>query len=163
MLTSKRGNGVSTEVLRRTVRAADASGDKAQRCRGRVLTVKTGSAGTEQAGSDGDEPAETVAAFDALLVQLRQEPDWEQLPFFRRLRRIRKARDWSLRQLAGRMVLAGERHKGRTARASSLKSMISRWENDEIVPDDRNRRLLADALGCRVADLGLTVDPDVIW
>ena len=23
--------------------------------------------------------------------------------------------------------------------------------------------LLADALGCQVADLGLTVDPDVIW
>ncbi|WP_433294619.1 helix-turn-helix domain-containing protein [Actinoplanes sp. CA-030573] len=128
-----------------------------------MLTVKTGSAGTEQAGSDGDEPAEPATSSNELLDQLRQEPDWEQLPFFRRLRRIRKARDWSLPQLAGRMVLVGRQHKGRTATASSLKSMISRWENDEIVPDDRNRRLLADALGCQVADLGLTVDPDVIW
>jgi ribosome-binding protein aMBF1 (putative translation factor) len=128
-----------------------------------VLTVKTGSAGKEQMGSDSEEPAGPVASSDALLEQLRREPDWEQLPLFRRLRRIRKARDWSLPQLAGRMVLVGRQHKGRTATASSLKSMISRWENDEIVPDDRNRRLLADALGCRVADLGLTVDPDVIW
>ena len=154
---------MSAEVLRRTVRAGAAAGSKAQRCRGQVLMVTTGSSGTKQASPDGEDHPEAVSSPDAVLDQLRQEPDWEQLPFYRRLRRIRKARGWSLRQLAGRMVLVGRQHRGRTANAASLKSMISRWENDELVPDDRNRRLLADALECRMADLGLTVDPDVIW
>ena len=154
---------MSTEVLRRTVRTGDSTGSKGQRCSGPVFTVSADRSSARQVETVGDEAAEAVPLPDALLERLRRAPDWEHLPFAGRLRRIRKARDWSLLQLAGRMVLVGGKHRGRTAKARSLKIMISGWEHGERVPDDRNRRLLADALGCQVADLGLTVDPDVIW
>ena len=107
--------------------------------------------------------ADQASSFKALMEELRRSPDWDQLPFSRRLRRIRKARDWSHPQLAGRIILAGRDRRGRTATAGSLVTMLSRWENDERGIDERNRRLLADALEVEVADLGLSEDPDVIW
>jgi hypothetical protein len=42
----------------------------------------------------------------------------------------------------------------------SLKAMISRWENDHLVPDEFNRRVLCLALGIPISDLGLPEDPD---
>ncbi|WP_233625654.1 hypothetical protein, partial [Actinoplanes sp. ATCC 53533] len=117
----------------------------------------------EQAGSADEEQENLAPSFKTLLEELRASPGWAQLPFSRRLRRIRKARDWSHQQLARRMVLVGRNHRGRTAGAESLVTMLSRWENDDRVADERNRRLLADALEVEVADLGLSVDPDVIW
>jgi hypothetical protein len=158
------GNEVSTEVLRSSVGAGDLIGGNAQRRRGQVHTVSgEGRDAMQQAGSADSDQADPAPSFKTLLEELRQSPGWAQLPFSRRLRRIRKARDWSHQQLARRMVLVGRNHRGRTASAESLVAMLSRWENDDRVADDRNRRLLADALEVEVADLGLSVDPDVIW
>lgn len=126
-------------------------------------TTNTGSGAGIGARSADEDHADSAASFKTLLESLRRSEGWEQLPFSRRLRRIRKARDWSHQQLARRMVLVGRNHRGRTASAESLVKMLSRWENDDRLADDRNRRLLADALEVEVADLGLTVDPDVIW
>ena len=116
-----------------------------------------------QEGTQGQDQAVEAPSFMTLLGDLRQSTGWADLPFSRRLRRIRKARDWSHQQLARRMVLVGRNHRGRTASAESLVTMLSRWENDGRVADERNRRLLADALQVDVADLGLSEDPDVIW
>jgi len=116
----------------------------------------------QQSGTADEESAAPAPTFKVLLDRIRQSPDWPRLPFSRRLRRIRKARDWSHQQLARRMVLAGKDHGG-TARPESLVTMLSRWENDERVADERNRRLLAVALEVDVADLGLSEDPDVFW
>jgi hypothetical protein len=162
---SSRWNGVSTEVLRRTARAGEPAGSKAERCRSRVHTVSgEGFRRMEQAGSVDEDPADPAQSFKVLLEQLRQSDDWEQLPFSRRLRKIRKARHWSHQQLARRMILAGEKRRGRTASAASLVRMQSGWErSDGQVADERNRHLLADALEVEVADLGLSEDPDFIW
>ncbi|GIH18971.1 hypothetical protein Raf01_71430 [Rugosimonospora africana] len=43
----------------------------------------------------------------------------------------------------------------------SLKAMVSRWECGHRVPDNFNRRLLCEALGIALSDLGLAEDPDV--
>ena len=80
-----------------------------------------------------------------------------------RIRRARKARQWSLQQLAVQMRLFARKRGEPAAAASSLKSMISKWEHDRAEPDESNRRLLAAVLQVTVQDLGLTEDPDVIW
>jgi len=117
----------------------------------------------QQDGSaDGAPTADSVTAFEMRLRLLRQAPNWTQLPFNRRLRRIRKARGWSHQQLAGRMILVAKSHGG-TASSESLVTSLSRWENDSRTADERNRHLLADALGVGVADLGLSEDPDFVW
>jgi transcriptional regulator with XRE-family HTH domain len=80
-----------------------------------------------------------------------------------RIRRARKARQWSLQQLAVQMRLYAGKRGYPAAAVSSLKSMISKWEHDRAQPDENNRRLLAAVLQVTVQDLGLTEDPDVIW
>ncbi|GAA2470675.1 helix-turn-helix domain-containing protein [Winogradskya humida] len=118
----------------------------------------------DEAGSAAEQnPTDPAESFKALLEQLRQSEGWERLPFSRRLRKIRKARDWSHQQLARRMVLAGKNRKGRTAKAASLVRMQSSWENGGQVADERNRHLLADALEVTISDLALSEDPDFIW
>jgi transcriptional regulator with XRE-family HTH domain len=71
-------------------------------------------------------------------------------------------RRWSHQQLAQHMRIVAVDHDG-TASLDSLKIMISKWENDRLVPGEYNRRLLAETLGVPVEDLGLTVDPDFVW
>lgn len=46
---------------------------------------------------------------------------------------------------------------------AALKIMVSKWENDRVIPGEFNRRLLAESLEIRVADLGLSEDPDFAW
>jgi transcriptional regulator with XRE-family HTH domain len=41
--------------------------------------------------------------------------------------------------------------------------MISRWENDLRTPDERNRRLLCEALGMALKDLAMPIDEDIPW
>lgn len=117
---------------------------------------------THDPGSPGADFAEPAAAFKQRLEALRQAAEWPQLPFSLRLRRIRKARVWSHPQLAGRMVLVAKSHGG-SANPQSLKTSLSRWENGSRVADERNRRMLAEALSVDIADLGLTEDPDFDW
>ena len=80
-----------------------------------------------------------------------------------RIRRARKARQWSLQQLAVQMRLYAGKRGYPAAAVSSLKSMISVWEHDRAQPNEYNRLLLAAVLEVAVPDLGLTEDPDVIW
>jgi transcriptional regulator with XRE-family HTH domain len=80
-----------------------------------------------------------------------------------RIRRARKARQWSLQQLALQMRLYARKRGDPAAAVSSLKPMISKWEHDKAQPDENNRRLLAAVLQVTVKDLGMTEDPDFIW
>lgn len=80
-----------------------------------------------------------------------------------RIRRARKAQQWSLQQLAVQMRLYAGKRGYPAASVSSLKSMTSKWEHDRAEPDENNRRLLAAVLQVTVQDLGLTEDPDVVW
>jgi hypothetical protein len=85
-----------------------------------------------------------------------------ELSFGRRLRRRRKGQGWTQLVLAQRMRDIAVHHGG-TALLTSLKVMISKWENEHKEPDEFNRRLLAATLGTTVADLGLSEDPDFLW
>ena len=80
-----------------------------------------------------------------------------------RIRRARKARQWSLQQLALQMRLHARKRGDPAAAVSSLKPMISKWEHDRAQPDENNRRLLAAVLRVTVEDLGLAEDPDFVW
>ncbi|GGQ83867.1 hypothetical protein GCM10010166_62600 [Couchioplanes caeruleus subsp. azureus] len=79
------------------------------------------------------------------------------------IRRRRKAKRWSLRRLAQQMRRVAAKRHDVAPSEDSLRQMISRWEHDRIAPSEYNRRLLAEALDVKVADLGLTEDPDFPW
>jgi transcriptional regulator with XRE-family HTH domain len=81
------------------------------------------------------------------------------LPFSRRLRRMRMRRRWSHLKLATRMAMVGTQHEG-SATVQSLCTMISKWENGHMMPNEYNLHLLAEALSAEVEDLGLKPDPD---
>lgn len=82
--------------------------------------------------------------------------------FGRRLRQVRMAHRWSQMQLAQRMR-ENAVHHGRTAALAYLKVIISKWENEVKLPNEFNRRWLADSLGITVADLGQPENPDYVW
>ena len=96
------------------------------------------------------------------LSSARNEPEQPEMTTGRRLRRARLRRRWSQQQLVMQMhlVAAG---RGGTASNEALKIMVSKWENDRVIPGEFNRRLLAASLGIRVVDLGLSEDPDFVW
>ncbi|MEJ8281827.1 hypothetical protein [Pseudonocardia spirodelae] len=76
------------------------------------------------------------------------------------LRAARRRRGWSqaeaARALAG--LAAG---RGGSARAASLKTQLSRWENGHATPDPAHRALLAELYGDSPAALGLEPGPAV--
>lgn len=82
--------------------------------------------------------------------------------FGRRLRQVRMSHRWSQIQLAQRMRENAVDH-GRTATLAYLKVIISKWETEIKLPNEYNRRWLADSLGVTVADLGQPEDPDYVW
>jgi hypothetical protein len=91
------------------------------------------------------------------------ERQGRRLSFGRRLRRHRMhERDWSQERLAQQMHLIGEQYGG-AAKVPSLRIMISKWEKERKIPNQRNRHLLAEALGIPVEHLGLERDPDYRW
>lgn len=83
----------------------------------------------------------------------------DDLPFGRRLRRVRMRRRWSHLTLATRMALVGTQHDG-SATVDSLCTMVSKWENGHMMPSEYNLHLLAAALGIPVKGLGIDPDPD---
>ena len=76
------------------------------------------------------------------------------------LRRARRRRNWSQRRLIYELQVVAARERKSLATAKSLKAQISRWERGHRVPDEYNRRLLCEALGIPVTDLGLGKDHD---
>ena len=96
------------------------------------------------------------------LSSARNEPEQPQLTTGRRIRRARMRRRWSQRKLVITMRETAAK-RGGTASVPALMIMLSKWENDRVVPSEFNRRLLAESLEIEVADLGLTEDPDFVW
>ncbi|WP_224389807.1 hypothetical protein [Pseudonocardia sp. ICBG1293] len=70
------------------------------------------------------------------------------------LRAARDRRGWSQSE-AARALAALVAGAGGTARAASLKTQLSRWENGHAVPDPTHRALLAELYGSTPAALGL--------
>lgn len=79
-----------------------------------------------------------------------------------RLKHRRGQLGWKQPQLARRFQQVGVWYLGAPKYISSLVSMISRWEHDEIVPESYNLHILAEALGVEVGELGFPLDPHYV-
>ncbi|MBO4240304.1 MULTISPECIES: helix-turn-helix domain-containing protein [Pseudonocardia] len=79
------------------------------------------------------------------------------------LRAARDRRGWSQSE-AARALAALVAGSGGTARAASLKTQLSRWENGHAVPDAAHRALLAELYDSTPAGLGLAdaTGPDTL-
>jgi transcriptional regulator with XRE-family HTH domain len=80
-----------------------------------------------------------------------------------RIRHLRKLKGWSHLQMILRMEEVSRGHRGTATTRAGLRSQLSKWEGDRITPDQHNRRVIAEALGVTVADLGLVQDPYYKW
>jgi transcriptional regulator with XRE-family HTH domain len=82
--------------------------------------------------------------------------------FGTRLQRARATRGWSQPRLIAEMRRAALQLFGHQLPCdSSLKAMVSRWENNWREPDRYNRRVLAAALGLSEDLLGSTAPEEV--
>jgi transcriptional regulator with XRE-family HTH domain len=81
----------------------------------------------------------------------------------RLIRRARMRRQWSQTRLTHQMRLVARARGLVIPEDESLKPMLSRWERGHKRPGELYRRLLCEALGIRVTDIGLTEDPDYVW
>lgn len=72
-----------------------------------------------------------------------------------RIQEARRARGWSQSRLIAEMERAASRGGVTLPSRDTLKSRVSRWENDHARPDDFYRRLLREALGLDDRELGL--------
>ena len=72
------------------------------------------------------------------------------------VKQAREDRQWSQARLVSELCRQA-RELGETLPArESLKTMLSRWENDRVVPDALYQQLLARAFACSPEQLGLT-------
>ena len=72
------------------------------------------------------------------------------------VKQAREDRQWSQARLVSELCRQA-RELGETLPArESLKTMLSRWENDRVVPDVLYQQLLARAFSCSPEQLGLT-------
>ena len=94
---------------------------------------------------------------------LPSEDEVARMSVGQRLRHLRKLRGWSQLQMMVRMEQVAEGHGGTAATREGLRSELSKWEHDHVIPSQHNRRLLAETLGVTVADLGLDQDPYFKW
>lgn len=79
------------------------------------------------------------------------------------IRKARMRREWTQASLIHQMRLVA-RARGLVLPADrSLTAMLSRWERGHKGLSELYRRLLCEALGIRVSDIGLTEDPDYVW
>lgn len=69
-----------------------------------------------------------------------------------RMREARRARGWSQETLARRVVQV-RLARGETADPVSVKTQLSRWENDRVTPDRPNLAIVAEALDATVEAL----------
>lgn len=74
------------------------------------------------------------------------------------LRAARRARGWSLADAARELEALARAAGSPGARAASLKSLLSRWENGHAAPDAANRALLARLYERTPAELGLVTE-----
>lgn len=78
-----------------------------------------------------------------------------------RIRLARLARGWSQDVLA-RRVAEVRRARGETVDPASVKTQVSRWENDRVTPDRLTREVIAEAFSTSYEALfGLTDRPDL--
>lgn len=78
-----------------------------------------------------------------------------------RIRLARLARGWSQDVLA-RRVAEVRRARGETVDPASVKTQVSRWENDRVTPDRFTREVIAEAFSTSYEALyGLTDRPDL--
>ncbi|MEQ3548837.1 helix-turn-helix transcriptional regulator [Pseudonocardia nematodicida] len=76
-------------------------------------------------------------------------------PGARGLRAARLARGWSQADAARELAGLAARRGARDPRAGSLKTQLSRWENEHATPSPEHRALLAELYGSTPAGLGL--------
>ena len=69
---------------------------------------------------------------------------------------------WGQPALAHRFREVGRWYSGAPKFVTSLISMISRWEKNQIVPSSYNLHILAEALGVEVGELGFPIDPHYV-
>lgn len=74
------------------------------------------------------------------------------------LRAARVERGWSQSEAAREIVGLGRRRGVPVAAAASLKTLLSRWENGHVVPEQQYRELLAELFGRTTGELGIDVD-----
>jgi transcriptional regulator with XRE-family HTH domain len=79
------------------------------------------------------------------------------------LRAARTAKGWSQSQAARELAALARASGAPAATASSLKTLLSRWENGHAVPEPQYRTLLGELYGRTAAELGIAgppADPD---
>jgi transcriptional regulator with XRE-family HTH domain len=75
------------------------------------------------------------------------------------LRAARVARGWSQSQAARELATLAQACGAPVAAASSLKTLLSRWENGHAVPEPQYRTLLGELYGRTAAELGIAGPP----
>jgi transcriptional regulator with XRE-family HTH domain len=77
-----------------------------------------------------------------------------------RLRAARTSRGWSQARATEELTALARERGLAVAAPASLKTQLSRWENQHAVPEEQYRQLLCDLYECGAAELGLvTEDP----
>jgi len=75
-----------------------------------------------------------------------------------RIKAARRERDWSQTRLIGELERVAKRHGVTLPSRETLKSRVSRWENNHAVPDEFYRQLLREALGLDDRELGFVAE-----
>ena len=75
------------------------------------------------------------------------------------LRAARRARGWSQSEAARELARLARTSGAPVAAATSLKTLLSRWENGHAVPEPQYRTLLAELYGRTAAELGIAGPP----
>src|SRR5512145_651303 len=77
-----------------------------------------------------------------------------------RVKAARQERGWSQSRLIAEMEVAASRRGVTLPSRETLKSRVSRWENNHAKPDDFYRQLLREALGLDDRELGFGQEHD---
>lgn len=77
-----------------------------------------------------------------------------------RIKAARQEREWSQTRLIGELERVAARRGVTLPSRETLKSRVSRWENNHAKPDDFYRQLLREALGLDDRELGFEQDHD---
>lgn len=76
-----------------------------------------------------------------------------------RLRAAREGLGWPQSRAAAELAALAARRGYEAASPASLKTQLSRWENQHVLPDEAYRALLSELYGCTESELGLAGAP----